>query len=95
MSTVNRESIRVIVYREGDAWVAQCIEHDISAQGCDFQTAMRRLTATVNAESSYTVKKHGKEFASIDPAPKIFADMFEAGEQSLIAAENLELRIAA
>lgn len=94
MATTNKDSIRVIAYREGDAWIAQCLEHDISAQGADFQSAMRRLTATVNAECRYTLEKHGEEFANIDPAPKQFERMFDAIEQSL-QAEKMELRIAA
>jgi hypothetical protein len=94
MATTNRESMRVIAYRDGEAWVAQCIEHDISAQGCDFQTAMRRLIATVNAESKYTLENHGKEFATIDPAPPVFAAMFDAADQSL-QNDNMEWRIAA
>jgi hypothetical protein len=27
------EHIRVIVYRDGDVYVAQCLEHDIATQG--------------------------------------------------------------
>jgi len=94
MTTKNTETIRVIAYREADMWVAQCLEHDISAQGCDFETCMRRLTATVNAEAEYTLKNHGSEFASIDRAPKTYFDMFEAVGESL-RADNMELKIAA
>jgi hypothetical protein len=94
MATTNTDSIRVIAYREGGVWVAQCIEHDIAAQGADFQTAMRRLTATVNAECEHTLEKHGQRFANIDPAPKKFEHMFDAAEQSL-QARNMEWRIAA
>lgn len=94
MTTTTSESIRVVAFREGDMWVAQCLEHDISAQGCDFQTAMRRLTATVNCESQYTLKNHGAEFATIDPAPEVFFAMFDAAGDSL-RADNMEYKIAA
>jgi hypothetical protein len=55
---------------------------------------MRRLTATVNAECEYTLKKHGSEFAGIETAPAIFGQWFEGAHQSLMT-NNLELRIAA
>lgn len=94
MSTGKHDTIRVIAYREGEAWIAQCIEYDISAQGADFDTAMRRLTGTVNAECRHTLAKHGEEFAGIDPAPAVYADWFETAEQSL-RMDSMELRIAA
>jgi hypothetical protein len=94
MATTNPDTIRVIAYREGEAWVAQCLEYDIHAQGADFQAAMRRVTAAVNAECHYTLEKHGEAFKSIDPAPTVFHEMFEATDHSL-TTDKLELRIAA
>ena len=94
MTTCEHDTIRVIAYREADAWVAQCIEYDICAHGDDFDTAMRRLTGTVNAECRHTMEKHGKVFEGIDPAPAIYADWFDAAHQTL-HTDNMELRIAA
>lgn len=96
MANTESNTIRVIAYREGDMWVAQCLEHDISAQGADFQTVMRRLAATLHCEADYTKEKHGEAFATIDAAPETFFHMFEAAEgEALRAAENMELKIAA
>lgn len=94
MATTNTDTIRVVAYRDGDAWVAQCLEYDIFAQGADFQSAMRRLTATVNLECKHTLAATGTAFGGIDPAPSIFETMFGAAQQSLMA-DNYELRIAA
>jgi hypothetical protein len=94
MTTNSCEMMRVVVYREGDVWIAQCIEHDISAQASDCQSVMRRLVATVNAECRYTLEKHGTALANIDPAPDVFKTMFEQTERPLMA-DNLEYRIAA
>lgn len=95
MTTNNTETIRVIAYREDEMWVAQCLEYDISAQGHSFQACMRRLTATVNAESEYTLKRHGSEFATIDSAPQTYFDMFEAAMGESLRADNMEWKIAA
>jgi hypothetical protein len=86
--------MRVVIFQDGDVWIAQCLEHDISAQGIDFQSAMRRLTATVAAESRHTQEGGGDEFAGIDPAPEFFHRMFEATENSL-HADHMEFRVAA
>lgn len=94
MTTTNTDTIRVIAYREGDTWVAQCLEYDISAQGADFETAKRRLAATVNCEAQYTREKHGEAFKGIEPAPSIFAAMFDSLQESL-RTDNLEYKIAA
>jgi hypothetical protein len=94
MATTNSEAIRVIAFREGDKWIAQCLEYDISAQGVAFQDAMRRLTLTVNAEFEYTREKHGEAFANIAPAPEEFEAMFATIELSL-QSDNLEWKIAA
>ncbi|MGN6356078.1 MAG: hypothetical protein ACTHLU_01190 [Novosphingobium sp.] len=94
MNTTTSDPLRVIAYREGDAWVAQVVEYDIAAQGCDFETAMRRLRATVRAECKHTRAKHGTDFAGIGPAPAVFAEWFDAAHQSLMT-DHLELRIAA
>lgn len=94
MTSDTQSTIRVVLYRDSDAWIAQCVEYDICAQGSDFETAMRRLIGTVNAESDYTLKKHGEAFKGIAPAPSVFADKFDAGSQHL-HADGMELRIAA
>ena len=94
MDKQSADIIRVIAYREGDQWVAQCLEYDIAAQGPDFQEAMLRLTMTVNAECEYTLKKHGKAFESIDAAPQEFFEKFEQTDFSM-RSDHMELKIAA
>lgn len=95
MATATPDMIRVLAFREGEAWVAQCLEYDISAQGPDFETAMKRLTIVVNAECEYTRTKHGTPFNGLEPAPAEFAAKFDELEQSLMYHNNMELRLAA
>lgn len=88
------ETIRVLAYRDGDMWVAQCVEFDISTQADDCDTAMRRLEVVMRAECDYTKRRHGKVFANIDAAPDWFGERFDELTQSL-HHENMEYRIAA
>ena len=99
MSIEAPERLRIIAFQEDGGWVAQCLEHDISAQGTDFDTAIARLVTTVNVEAQFTTREHGQAFAGIDPAPQFFADMYESvGAQLSLKCESghdADLRIAA
>lgn len=55
-----------VLYREGPAWIAQCIEFDIMAQGYSPEDAASKLHNTVKAE----LGGKGKEaLEHIGPAP--------------------------
>jgi len=64
--------IRVVVFREGDLWVAQCLEYDIGAQAADLDTLRGRLTAVVSAELRESMNRHGEPFKGIPEAPSYF-----------------------
>lgn len=61
--------LRILVLREGDVWIAQCLEHDISAQAPDFSTLRQRMDLTLQVELEESVRRTGKPFGGIDPAP--------------------------
>ena len=69
--------LRVVVFREGDYWVAQCLEYDIGAQAKDLSDLQARFALTLEAERQESIKHHGKPFAGIDPAPRHFHEMWE------------------
>lgn len=94
MGTTTTEALRVVAFREGETWVAQCLEYDIQAQGSSFQCATRRLRGAVASEARFTHEKHGTAFHGIDPAPAMYVDLFESAEQPM-QADNVEMRIAA
>lgn len=62
-------SIRVIIFQEADAWVAQCLEHDIAAQAADLETVRSRLFVTLMAEAD--------SISEIPPAPRHFQEMWD------------------
>ena len=61
--------MRIIAYEEGGMWVAQCLEHDISAQADTISKVKKRLLATIAAEA-----KDGLD--RIGPAPEHFQSMW-------------------
>lgn len=76
-------SMRVIVFKDDGQWVAQCLEHDIGAQGPDVDTLMTRLEVVLKAECKASLDKGQEAFAGIDPAPARFQQMWERRARSV------------
>lgn len=81
-------ALRVIVYRDGDMFVAQGLEHDVAAQGMDPTAALDRLDATIEAE----LAMRGEEgLSKIGPAPVYHQQLWDKRSLS-IERVNMELR---
>lgn len=64
--------IRVILFKDGDAWIAQGLEHDICAQAPSMNELYGRFEVAVHLES--------EEVGGLDripPAPAKFHEMWE------------------
>ena len=70
-------AIRVLLAREGDYWVAQCLEYDIGAQARDLDELRKRLIVALEAERQESFRRHGKPFAGISPAPGYFHELWQ------------------
>lgn len=97
---VSDKAFRVVVYQEGESWIAQMLEHDICAQGPDLDTVRRRFIHTVNAEILESTKSGKKPLEGIDPAPQRFEEFWQrrssfAECDSAAADVPLQLAIAA
>ena len=71
------QQFRVIVLRDGDVFVAQCLEVDIAAQGKTESEAKSRLRAVFHAEME-ALKEKGADISSIGPAPDSFQALYDA-----------------
>jgi hypothetical protein len=69
-----REQVHVLILRQGDHWIAQCLEYDIAAQAMKFDQLRTLLIETLDAEHEESLRRHKKAFGGIDPAPKYFYD---------------------
>ncbi len=81
--------LRVVVFKDGDIFVAQCLEIDVSAQGTSHEDAMKRLKAALRAEEA-EAKQAGKDLSELGPAPKAFHAIYQAG-----SIERDELKMVA
>ena len=73
------ESIRVVVFREGDLFIAQGLELDICAQGKSSEEAKCRFDAALAAEICEAEARQMSLFDLIDPAPAFFEAIYENG----------------
>lgn len=91
--------IRAIIFREGDLWVAQCLEYDIGAQAADLDTLQSLLSVVLRAECEAGKAKTGKPFGGINPAPSHFFEMWGKRTGLLTplspGVENLDMGMAA
>ena len=69
--------VRVLIFREGEAYVAQCLEYDISAFAPDKETLLKRFISVFGMERNRSLDRGGAPFAGIDPAPKEFHDRWK------------------
>lgn len=76
-------TLRVVVFKDDDLWVAQCLEYDIGAQANDLDTLTDRLDAVVQAEFNESVDRGGAPFEGIEPAPERFHTMWEHRSRSV------------
>jgi hypothetical protein len=70
-------SIRVIAFKEGDVWVAQCLEFDIGAQAPNEVILRERLAAAVELEAEMSRQINGEAFAGIGRAPQKFFALWD------------------
>lgn len=72
------DPVRVVVFKDAGAWVAQCLEYDICAQASSIDALRDRLAATIELELEESLERTGTPFGGIDPAPQRFFQMWNS-----------------
>lgn len=71
------KTLRVVIFRDGDGWAAQCLEHDICAHAESLRELLRRFAATFSIECQISAERHGEALEKIPPAPEAFEAMWD------------------
>lgn len=81
------DTLRVVLRKESEQWVAQCLEVDICIQAPDLDTLEGRLEVALEAE----------DLAVLGPAPQYYFDVWETARkiESLPRRRNIEMKVAA
>lgn len=80
------QHLRILVTKEDDMFVAQCLEHDIAVQAPNMETLQRRFEATVLLEG---------DLSQIEPAPEEFQRLWDEALELQSRFHNAEMRLAA
>ena len=79
--------LRIIVFKQEDMYVAQCLDHDVSVQASDMATLQERFEDTVMCE--------GPGLDALPPAPEVFQKLWTDGLGLESKLDNTEMRLAA
>lgn len=64
--------IRVLVMKQGDQFLAQCLEHDLAAQASSEQQAIESFIRVLKARVQRDFRSGKRPFAGLRPAPDRF-----------------------
>lgn len=84
---IMEDAVRVLIFKQEDMYVAQCLEHDIAVQADDITTLQKRFETAMFCESD--------ELANIEPAPQSFFDSWDAAYTLGGDIPGTEMRLAA
>lgn len=76
-TSVTAMQIRAVIFKEGDSWVGQCLEHDIGVQAADLDSVQFRLALAIEIERDESFNRNGAPFAGIPPAPRAYHQMWD------------------
>ena len=86
--------MRVVAFKDGEMWIAQCLEHDIATQAPDMDTLISRLKVTLDEEIAISDAANGSPFHFIPPTPHKFCDMWDQARGVKSSIDFIRLAIA-
>jgi hypothetical protein len=76
---MDRITVRAVLFREGDVWVAQCLEYDFAAQAKTRKRLQQELQNAIRTQIQMSEESGNEPFAGFAPAPEKYWRMYEAG----------------
>lgn len=73
--------LSVVLLREGEAWVAQCLEYDIAAQGKTIQDAKHAFALTFAGQVAVDLHHKTEPLSAFSQAPPEYWEQFRKGER--------------
>jgi hypothetical protein len=98
------QKIRAVAFREGEWWVAQCLEYDLATQARRLEDLPQELRRLLAVQVAASLECGVEPFYGFSPAPRRFWEMYERSksrvepvlsEAAAPAAPDVETRIAA
>ncbi len=84
-----RLPLRAVLYREGDLWIAHCLEMDLLGDGPDQEKALNSLSQAIVTQLQACIK-HDNVAGIFCPAEAKYFRMFAAGKDAVVGAPRIE-----
>lgn len=82
---MSEHTISVLVFREGDWWVAQCLQADLATQVKSIEDVNYQIERMIAAHVFACDRAGIAPFESLPPAPPVYWRRFEKAQQKLAA----------
>jgi len=86
MSTTR--TFRVVVFKDGDFFIASALEVDIAAQGATLEEALLNLKTSFFAELR-EAENNGTDILDLGPAPEKIITLFEGNSRDALARDKI------
>jgi len=73
--------LSILLLREGDVWVAQCLEYDIAAQGKTIADAKDAFARTFSGQVAVDLHHDVEPLHGFSQAPRMYWELFKKGER--------------
>jgi len=73
--------VSVLLTQEGNAWVAQCLQYDVTAQGSSIASAKENFERMFVGQIIADISVGRDPLEAIPQAPRLYWDKFEHGEK--------------
>jgi hypothetical protein len=69
-------SIRAVVFQDGGAWIAQCLEYDLCTSAKDRKELIRKLASQLRLQIVLDLANGKRPFQGLPRAPQRFWEMY-------------------
>ena len=71
------KKIKVVLFRDGEWWVAQCLEYDLATQARDYNEVFGKLERLIAGRLAVAAQLNAEPFALLPKAPESYWRMYE------------------
>ncbi len=76
MNSKSNIDLNILLIKENNVWVAQCIDYDINAQGDTIPESINLLIETVAMRLAYDIENGIEPLSKVVPAPIMYYDLY-------------------
>ncbi|HKV07514.1 MAG TPA: hypothetical protein VJ725_05190 [Thermoanaerobaculia bacterium] len=88
---MRRHVFHVVFFQDRGWWVAQCLEHNLTASSKNPQELQKKLEAVLQVQAEVDMEAGRVPFSTVPPAPRRFWTLFQSAEPWGLDESNTEL----